>query len=378
MNNPQNEHPPAPVAPQPAPNSQPQMASSLLQKKRMSPLRIMGIIALIGFIVFNVLMFVLPMGLAFIGGGGGGDPHGVHEFYREGEGESKVAIIPINGVIMEGGGGGLFSVPGLDPVSMATDGLRLAAADDTVKAVVLEINSPGGGVGASDMIHHEILKFKAKSGKPIVVYMKDLAASGGYYIAAPADYIIAGRTTLTGSIGVIIQGFNFHGTLTEIAKGRDATVKAGGNKTMGSMFGDPDSPEYAEGRELLQELVDEMHVQFRTLVKEGRGDALQPGWETYADGRILSASQAKTHGFIDEIGYFESVLKYLEGKGISSPTVVEYGRSVSPLSMLGLESEDQVAAAKALQPAFSQAALTSHVQQTLRLYPGKPMAIWVP
>jgi protease-4 len=354
-----------------------QQSYSSLNKKRPSPLRLLGIVVLIGFILFNVMMFVVPMFLAF-SGGGASDPHGVHEYHREGSGESKIAVIPIDGVIMEGGGGGFLSVPGLDPVSMMKDGLKLAAEDDSVKAVVLEVNSPGGGVGASDTIHHEILKFKASSGKPIVVYMKDLAASGGYYIAAPADHIVASRTTLTGSIGVIIQGFNFHGTLTEVVKGEDATIKAGGNKTMGSMFADPGSEEYVEGRKLLQELVDEMHIQFRDIVKDGRGDKLKPGWEEMADGRIMSASQAKKYGFIDDVGYFEEVLKFLETKGIESPTVVEYGRMVSLASMLGIESKDDLIAAKDLAPAFNQATMANHVQETLRLYPGKPMAIWVP
>src|SRR5690606_31271848 len=108
------------------------------------------------------------------------------------------------------------------------DSLHKAEKDPEVRAVILEVNSPGGGVTASDYIHHEIVKFR-ESGKPVVVYMKDLAASGGYYVSAPADWIVASPTTLTGSIGVVIQGFNFHGTLTEVVKGQDATIKTGGN-----------------------------------------------------------------------------------------------------------------------------------------------------
>ncbi|MEE9310842.1 MAG: S49 family peptidase [Planctomycetota bacterium] len=379
-----NQHPPAPIAPQPAPHvQQANMAggSALKPKKRVGAIRILGIALLIGFILFNIVVFVLPM-FAMFGGGGSGDPYGVHEYYRDGEGQSKIVVIPVTGVIMEGGGGGLFTVPGLDPVSMVTDGLKRAGdKDENVKAVILEINSPGGGVGASDRIHHEIMNFKKEHPSiPVVVYMKDLAASGGYYIAAPADYIVASRTTLTGSIGVIMQGFNFHGTLTEIAKGRDATIKAGGNKTMGSMFGDPDSAEYLEGRKLLQELVDEMHAQFKGLVKTGRGDKLKAGWEKLADGRIMSSKTAKQYGFIDEIGYFETVLDYLATeKGITDPLVVQYGRQVTLTDMLGLESSDDLpAAASQFKPMISEAALASQIQGLLRLYPGKPMAIWQP
>ncbi|MCF6227982.1 MAG: hypothetical protein L3J82_04835, partial [Planctomycetes bacterium] len=157
-----NQHPPAPVAPQPAPHmQQANMAgsSSLRPKKRVGVIRIMGIVLLIGFVLFNIGIFVLPM-FAMFGGGGSSDPYGIHESYRDGDGESKIAVIPVSGVIMEGGGGGLFTVPGLDPVSMVKDGLKRAAADENVKAVILEINSPGGSVGASDQIHHEIMNFK--------------------------------------------------------------------------------------------------------------------------------------------------------------------------------------------------------------------------
>lgn len=379
-----NQHPPAPIAPQPAPHvQQANMAggSMLKPKKRVGAIRIMGIALLIGFVLFNISIFVLPM-FAMFGGGGSGDPYGVHESYRDGKGKSKIVVIPVSGVIMEGGGGGLFTVPGLDPVSMVRDGLKRAAdKDENVKAVVLEINSPGGGVGASDRIHHEIMNFKKENPNiPVVVYMKDLAASGGYYIAAPADYIVASRTTLTGSIGVIIQGFNFHGTLTEIAKGQDATIKAGGNKTMGSMFADPESAEYAEGRKLLQELVDEMHTQFKGLVKDGRKGKLKAGWEELADGRIMSSKTAEQYGFIDKIGYFEAVLDYLATeKGIKDPLVVQYGRQVSLADMLGLESADDLpAAASQFKPMISEAAMAAEIKETLRLYPGKPMAIWQP
>lgn len=373
------EHPPAPQAPPVAPHVQQQAGYQSAQPPFARPRRskiwlILGLMVGAGFLA----LWILPIAGAVLMGGGNNDPHGVHEFYREGEGEDKIAVIQVNGVIMEGGGGGFFSVPGMDPVSMVTDGLKRAADDKDVKGVVLEINSPGGGVGASDQIHHEIIKFK-ETGKPIMVYMKDLAASGGYYIAAPADYIVANRTTLTGSIGVIIQSYNFHGTLTEVVKGQDATIKAGGNKTMGSMFADPESEEYKEGRALLQELVDEMHTQFKGLVKEGRETALKPGWEALADGRIMSASKAKEFGFVDEIGYFEAVIKAFEDKyGIVDPTVVQYGRQVSLASMLGMSADDTALAASELKPAFTKAALANHVQETLRLYPGRPMAIWTP
>jgi protease-4 len=373
--------PTPPAAPPPAPPPQPPPpppgqpggyppANYRLSRPRTSIWRILGVFVFIGVVGFNVLIFAAMIGLL---GGGGGDPHGVVEYGRDSGPGGKIAVIEIEGVIMEGGGG-LFG-GGIDPVALVADGLRRAADDETVDAVIIEVNSPGGGVTASDMIHHEIVNFRKKTGKPVVVYMKDLAASGGYYVSAPCDYIVANPTTLTGSIGVIIQGFNFHGTLTEVVKGEDATIKAGNNKTMGSMFADPESAEYKEGRALLQVLVDEMHVHFKNVVKEGRGNRLNADWETYADGRILTASQAEKIGLIDKIGYFEDAKAEAERlAGISNAAVVEYGRDMSLGALLGLNAED-------VQPKLEQAMtekLSAEMQEQLRLYPGRPMAIWVP
>lgn len=335
--------------------------------------RTLGVLLFVGVIGFNLLLF-----MAMIGGGGffGGqhDPSGVVEYHRESGEGGKIAVIKVEGVILEGGGGGLFG-GGIDPVAMMKDGLRRAANDDNVHAVILEVNSPGGGVTASDHIHHAIVKFKEETGKPVVVYMKDLAASGGYYISAPADSIVANRTTLTGSIGVIIQGFNFHGTLTEVVKGEDATIKAGDNKAMGSMFADPESEDYREGRELLQQLADEMHDHFKGIVRDGRGTKLKEGWEEYCDGRIFSAAQAEKIGFIDQIGYFEDARDEAERiAGVKNMSVVEYGRDMSLGALLGLGAED-------VKPQFEKAAtehLSAELQEQLRLYPGRPMAIWVP
>lgn len=371
--------PPAPGMPGP----RPQMPSQFNRPRPRTGLwRTFGLLIFIGVIGFNLLLFVGAFGAMGVLGGGSQDPHGVHEFAREsGEGNAKIAVIPIDGVIMEGGGGGLFG-GGVDPVSLVEDGLKRAKNDENVVAVILQVNSPGGGVTASDYIYDAIKRFKKDTGKPVIVFMKDLAASGGYYVSAPADHIVASPTTLTASIGVIIQGFNFHGTLTEIAKGQDATVKAGGNKAMGSMFADPTSADYIEGRKILQTLADEMHGRFKGIVKEGRGTKLKPDWETYADGRIVSAKQAKEIGLVDDIGYFADARKKAEElASVESATIVEYGRQVGLAALFGAAADDPERAAEVVDkaaPALAAAGLSSKVEEALRLYPGKPMAIWVP
>lgn len=345
-----------------------------LSKPKTGMWRTFGVLMFVGVIVFNILIFFVMIGGAGAFLGQQPNPGGVVEYGRESGQQGKIAVIPVDGVIMEGGGGGLFG-GGIDPVALLKDGLKRAAKDPDVHAVIIEVNSPGGGVTASDFMHHDIVKFKEESKKPVIIYMKDLAASGGYYISAPADYIVANKTTLTGSIGVIIQGFNFHGTLTEVVKGEDATIKAGGNKAMGSMFADPESEDYQEGRQLLQDLVDEMHTHFKQIVKDGRGDKLVPDWETYADGRVMSATTAQKLGFIDEVGYFETAkAKAEEMSGVTGMTVVEYGRDMSLGALLGINAED-------VKPQVEEAMgeqLRAELQEQLRLYPGRPMAIWVP
>ncbi|MCC6572772.1 MAG: signal peptide peptidase SppA [Planctomycetes bacterium] len=352
-------------------------------KSRSTVWRVVGLLILIGVIGFNVLIFAgMFGGMAMLGGGGSSDPHRVVEYDRRaGVSKDKIAVVSISGVIMEEGEGGLFGGGHENPVQLLEDSLDRAAEDPYVKAVILEINSPGGGVTASDLMHHKITQFKSQTNKPIVVYMKDLAASGGYYISAPADVIVANPTTLTGSIGVIIQGLNFHGTLTEVVKAKDMTIKAGKNKGMGSPFADPTSEEAKEGNAILQELVDEMHGRFKKLVKEGRKNRLAADWETYADGRILSADKAKTLGFVDRIGYFDDAVEEAERlTGSRNAQVVEYGRKPSGLAALFGMNSDAKKPKVSLEdvPAATADALAARMQAMARFYPNRPLAIWVP
>jgi protease IV len=341
-----------------------------LTRTKSSFWKVAGILVLVGVVGFNLLLFA---GMFGVMSGGGGDRHAVMEHTRQSGGSDKIVVITVEGVIMESQGS-LFSA-GSNPVELVHDSLEHARNDSSVKAVILEVNSPGGGITASDLIHHEIVEFRKQSKIPVVVYMKDLAASGGYYISAPCDVIVANRTTLTGSIGVIMQGFNLHGTLTEILKGRDATIKAGNNKDMGSMFADPDSAGAKESRRLLQVLVDEMHAQFKAVVKEGRGSNLKADWEAHCDGRILTAKQALELGFIDKIGYFDTAVAEAKRlSGATDPTIVEYGRSSGLAALFGAASNTKGASA---EDAVADA-MARRMEEKLKLYPGKPMALWIP
>jgi protease-4 len=376
----QPPQPPRPQAPWPGAMPPPpppvQMAHSgspapqyRLARTKSSFWKVAGILMLVGVVGFNLLIFAGMFGAV----GGGADRHAISEQTRESGSTDKIAVIAVEGVILESEGS-LFS-PSQNPVELVRDGLNHARGDANVKAVILEVNSPGGGITASDLIHHEIVEFRKETKIPVVVYMKDLAASGGYYIAAPCDVIVANRTTLTGSIGVIMQGFNLHGTLTEILKGRDATIKAGENKDMGNMFSDPDSEETRASRKLLQQLVDEMHAQFKQVVKEGRGTHLKPDWEKHCDGRILSAKQALELGFVDKIGYFDTAVAEAKRlSGATDPTIVEYGRLGGLAALFGARANTKGASA---EEAVADA-VAKRMEERLKLYPGKPMALWIP
>jgi protease-4 len=172
--------------------------------------------------------------------------------------------------------------------------------DDTVKAIVLRIDSPGGGVGPSQEIYEEVKK--AVEVKPLVVSMGSVAASGGYYIAAPAQRIVANPGTITGSIGVIMEFTNFQDLLGKIGL-KNQVIKSGEHKDIGS----PTRPMTEEDRRILQTLIDDVHQQFIDAVAEGRKLAPEKA-RALADGRIFSGRQAKQYGLVDELGNLQDAI----------------------------------------------------------------------
>lgn len=172
------------------------------------------------------------------------------------------------------------------------------------KGMILYVNTPGGGVYESDELYLKIKEYKEATGNPVYVYMSSMAASGGYYISAPADKIIANRNTWTGSIGITIGTvFDISGFLERYGI-KTHTITAGRNKAMGSMV-DPMTKEQAQ---ILQSLVEEAYDQFVDVVAQGRGIPEEQVREL-ADGRIYSAKQALALKLIDKIGTFDDVVK---------------------------------------------------------------------
>jgi protease-4 len=279
-----------------------------------------------------LLMYVLLLLAIMIAGGAPSVEGFEREVVRTGAGDRHLVEINISGMI--GAEGGLLFPGGPDSETVLQ--LRAVRKDPYAAGVLLRINSPGGGITASDVIYNEIQKVQ-ESGRPVVALFEDLAASGGYYVAAPCDQIIAHPTSLTGSIGVLIVSYEISGLLEKLGI-NDQTITAGENKDMLS-FSKPLEPDQ---RELVEEIVEEMHERFLTIVSKGREipmEQLRP----IADGRILLAQQALEAGLVDRLGYWEDAVDALAEKAdVQDAGVVRYRRPGGFLSALTAGGPQQI------------------------------------
>ncbi|MFQ5429997.1 MAG: signal peptide peptidase SppA [Phycisphaerae bacterium] len=233
----------------------------------------------------------------------------------------RIALIDISGVLLNGRSFGLLS-EGEHIVGLIVEQLDKAARDRRVKAVVLRINSPGGTVTASDILYEEIRRFREKTGKPVIAYFQDVAASGAYYLACAADEIVAQRTSVTGSIGVIMQMVDVSGAMAVLGIKADA-IKSGPFKDAGS----PLRTMAPEERAVFQSMVDGFYQQFVDVVDAGRPGLSREQVLTLADGRVYIASQAKEKGLVDEIGTMRDALAAAKKRaGVKAAHVVMYHR----------------------------------------------------
>lgn len=235
-------------------------------------------------------------------------------------GESVVAVVDIAGVIVQDAGeSGPFSVSeGVASVEELRKIFKELDNDDSVEAVILRINSPGGAVVASDELNLAIRDLSES--KVTVAQLADTAASGGYYAAVAADHIIANRATLTGSIGVILQLPNFDELFDNIGVSI-TTIKSGEFKDIGAI----DRPITENEEAIFQSIVDESYQQFIDAIVAGR-DLDRDAVLDFADGRVFSGSQALELDMIDQLGTFDdAILTAAELADIEDPTVIEYG-----------------------------------------------------
>lgn len=209
--------------------------------------------------------------------------------------------------------------------SLAMQMIRRATLDEDVRAIIIEIDSPGGGITASDMLWNSLCEFReADTNRVVIAVMEDICASGGYYVAAAADSIVAHPTTLTGSIGVIISSINIKELADKIGV-KDVSIASGENKQMLNPMRDLTDEQYA----MLKASVDSLNKRFIKVVAEGRGMS-EEDVAKIADGRVFLADEALSLGLIDNIGYFEDALDDLrELLGEDSLHVVRYERKTS-------------------------------------------------
>lgn len=208
----------------------------------------------------------------------------------------RVAVIDVTGLIINAPKPGLIQ-RGENPVSELHEKLREAADDRRVKAVVLRMNTPGGGVTASDAMYREVLRFREETGKPVVALMMDVTASGGYYVACAADRIVTYPTSVVGSIGVIVQTISVKPALSKIGIQAEA-LTSGKNKDAGS----PLSVLTDDHRQVLQGLVDDYYARFVDVVREARPGIPADRFADLTDGRVLSGEQAAALGMADQVG----------------------------------------------------------------------------
>ena len=216
---------------------------------------------------------------------------------RAGSPGARVGIVDVDGLILNQNMTGLYSV-GENPVSAFREKLEAAAADASVRAIVVRINSPGGSVTAADVLAEELRRFRESTAKPVVACLMDLATSGAYYVAIGADRVIAHPTTVTGGVGALINHYNLQDASAQL-NATARPVKSGPMVDMGSVT----SPLPDDAAKLLQEMVDGFRDRFRDRVAQRRSAMTAADRAAIADGRVVTASKSLSLHMIDRIGY---------------------------------------------------------------------------
>ncbi|MHC4836447.1 MAG: signal peptide peptidase SppA [Planctomycetota bacterium] len=301
------------------------------KKKKGSGWKIFFSIVLVLSILANgfMLLAMVGMGVMVAGSNVSADNSLIETTLVDGPRTNKIAVISLEGVI-----NGEMS-------AWVQQQLKRAEDDSRVRAVIVNIVSPGGGVAASDQIHYYISRFKEHTNKPVLAFMQSIAASGGYYSAVACDEIMAEPTVITGSIGVIMNHLVIKDLLTEKLGIDPVTLKSGEYKDWPSMFNETTEE---EKQYLMERVVTPAYDRFVELVTEGRKDVLDA--ETVrqlADGSIYTAQQAVDNQLIDGIGYFDdAIYKAQQMAGISDAKVISYSPPVTFRSMMGLQGKSPI------------------------------------
>lgn len=264
--------------------------------------------------------------------------------YRKGDNKNKIALLHIEGTI-QGGTPTLFNKQTYDH-QLVLDTIKAIKEDNTIKGVILVINSPGGAVYESQQVYKELLALKEERKIPVHAVFKGVAASGGYYIATASDHITASQETLTGSIGVIMGGKNYTDLYKKLGISSN-TIKSGSHKDIGS-----DAREMTEEeKQILQSMVNGAYERFVDVVEKGR-KLPREEVKKLADGRIYDGQQALEKGLVDSIGFVDDAIDYMSKEiKVEKPMVLD----ISNVSSTGLFSaETKLDITKSIQKAIKE------------------------
>lgn len=300
---------PIPVRPAPAP-----------KKKGGSAWKVVMGIFLGLSVIGNIMLFLLLIGvMAFAFSFSGYEDTYRQDVLQSGDSSNKIVVVRLSGVIDE---------KSSESVIKQIDRVR---REKGVKAMILEINSPGGGVGASDRIYNAVSSLK-DDGIKTVACMEDVAASGGYYSAVGCETIVAEPTTITGSIGVIMETFVVQELLENKLGIQPVVIKAGGKKDWGSPFKavSEEQKAYFEER-----LIQPAYKRFVSVVKKGRPDLTSDQVDDLADGSIYTGDQARKVGLVDKVGYMEDAIEEaMRLAGVKSAEVVRFKEPITLSELL--------------------------------------------
>ncbi|WP_221566397.1 signal peptide peptidase SppA [Alkalihalobacillus sp. TS-13] len=302
--------------------------------KRWAALGIAAVL-FIGSIIMNGLSSAASDNLTNLQGGGflEDDPF-VEKVVEQGSDKQNIVLLNVEGVIQDTGDAtSFFQSPGYNHQRFL-DMLEHAGEDKNVEGIIIRVNSPGGGVVESAEIHDAITTVQKEHKKPVYISMGNMAASGGYYISAPADKIFAHPSTLTGSLGVIIQSMNY-GELANKLGVKWETVKSGAHKDILS----PTREMTDEEREILQSIVDNSYNQFVDVIATGR-ELSENNVRELADGRVYDGQQAKKADLVDELGNLDDTINAMKKDlGNSHLNVIKYENRLGWNSFLNMTAQ---------------------------------------
>lgn len=307
----------------------------------------------------SIVVNLAQLGVAIVGAAAD-----VKQTVLAGEGPVKVAVVPIDGLIDDS------SAEAFDTE------LKEVEKDSGVKALVVAIDTPGGSATASDEMYHRLDQFKSDKHVPVVIAMRGMATSGGYYVSAAGDYIFAEPGCMTGNIGVLFPRFNvsqminkwgaFETTLT-------ATTTGHSYKNAGSMF----EPENPQDEAYLQGLVDGTFTLFKQAVLSGRKGKLSDSQGDVFSGKAFLANEALSRGLIDQIGYPDAAYDYAaKTAGLISWSVVKYERNPSLFQMLSARSNLPAGEARGTPGGIAINGVSIDAKTAEELLSARPLLLW--